>query len=183
VRAAGAAVFFAAAVAAGATPKPSKTPAPPKTPAPQAPVDFSGMWELDEKVSVNVSPQMKGAVLSVEQEGNQILISPVHREGRARQDILAEALVVDGRPYEKSLGPAGMGLVTAGWSPDGKSLWIEVEAGPPGNRRAAVQRSVWKISEDRTVWVRESTSTASGRSSHARLVFRRAKEEKGKATP
>ena len=178
MRAAAAAILFGAAMFAAASPKPPK---PTKTPASKAALDFSGTWELDEKVSVNVSPQMKGAVLSVEQEGNQILISPVQGEGKPRQDILAEALVVDGRPYEKSLGPAGKGLVTAGWSPDGKSLWIEVEAGPPGNRRAAVQRSVWKISEDRTVWVRESTSTSGGRSAHARLVFRKAKEKKGTA--
>ena len=147
--------------------------APRMTPTPKPPLDFSGTWELDEKTSVNVSAKMKGAVLAVVQKGNRILISPVQKEEGPRQEILAEEIVVDGRPYEKALGPAGIGLVTADWSPDGKSLRIEVEAGPPSNRRSALQRSVWKISEDRTVWVRESTSTMSGRTAHARLVFRK----------
>ena len=161
-------------LAAGAAPR--------KTPTPKPPVDFSGTWELDEKVSVNVSTQMKGAVLSVEQKGNRIWISPVQKKEGPRPEILAEEIVVDGRPYEKALGPAGTGFVTASWSPDGGSLRIEVEAGPPGNR-SAVQRSIWKVSEDRTVWVRESVSTSKGRTAHARLVFRKAKERKGKATP
>ncbi len=149
---------------------PSRTP---KTPTPKPPLDFSGTWELDPKLSVNVSSQMAGAVLSVTQKGNRIWISPVKPDQGARQRILSEEIVVDGVPYEKALGPAGKGLVTAGWAKDSKSLWIEVEAGPPENPRSAVQRSVWKISEDRTVWVRESVSVSKGHSGRARLVFRK----------
>ena len=150
------------------------TPARPRqTPTPRPPLDFSGTWELDPTASVNVSRQMKGAVLSVTQKGNRIWVSPGKSETEPRPPILAEEIVVDGQPYEKALGPAGKGLVTAAWSKDGKSLWIEFEAGPPENRRAAVQRSVWKISEDGTVWVRESVSVSEGRSSRARLVFRK----------
>jgi hypothetical protein len=161
-------VFLAAAVA-GAAPK--ATP----RPAAKPPLDFSGTWELDEKASLNVSAQMKGAVLSVTQKGNRIWISPVKKEEGPRQPILAEEIVVDGQAYEKALGPAGMGLVTAAWAPDGKSLRIEVQAGSPESRGSAVQRSVWKVSEDRTVWVRESTSFSTGRASRARLVFHKRK--------
>ncbi len=92
-----------------------------------------------------------------------------------RSRILAEEIVVDARPYEKALGPAGKGLVTAGWAADGKSLWIEVAAGPPENPGEAIQRSVWRLSEDRQVWVRESISVSKGHSGRARLVFRKNK--------
>jgi len=172
-RPAAALVFLAAA--AGAAPR--ATP----TPSPKPPLDFSGTWELDEKASVNVSAQMKGAVLSVRQKGNRIWISPVKKEEGPRQPILAEEIVADGQPYEKALGPAGKGLVTAAWAPDGKSLRIEVQAGAAESRGSAVQRSVWKVSEDRTVWVRESTSFSSGRAARARLVFRKREQAKGKA--
>jgi hypothetical protein len=144
----------------------SKAPAPP-------PLDFSGVWELDPKMSVRISPNMQNAVLSVSQKGNRLWISPVQTTGKDRQAILAEEIVADGRPYEKALGPAGKGLVTAGWARDGKSLWIEVQAGPPENPKAALQRSVWKLSGDRKVWVRESVSLSKGNAKSTRLVFRK----------
>jgi hypothetical protein len=150
----------------------------PKTRAkaePKPPLDFSGTWTLDSKMSSNVSDQMRGAVLSVRQSGDRIWISPVKAKDGPRPQILAEEIVADARPYEKALGPAGKGLVTAGWAKDGKSLWIEVTAGPPENPGVAIQRSVWKLSEDRQVWVRESVSASPGRAAHARLVFRRNK--------
>jgi hypothetical protein len=142
---------------------------------PKPPLDFSGTWTLDSKSSVNVSAQMQGAVLSVRQKGDRIWISPVKAEAGPRSRILSEEIVADSRPYEKALGPAGKGLVTAGWARDGKSLWIEVAAGPPENPGEAIQRSVWRLSEDRQVWVRESFSISKGRSGRARLVFRRNK--------
>jgi len=129
-------------------------------------------------MSLRVSSAMKGAVLSVTQKGDRIWISPVQTPGKERSPILSEEIVVDGRAYEKALGPAGKGLVTAGWATDGKALWIEVQAGPPEEPRAAVQRSIWKLSEDRTVWVRESVSLSKGSAKSARLVFR--KKEAGK---
>jgi hypothetical protein len=150
----------------------------PKAPAkaePKPPLDFSGTWTLDPKMSSNVSDQMQGAVLSVRQRGDRIWISPVKAKDGPRPKILAEEIVVDARPYEKALGPAGKGLVTAGWAKDGKSLWIEVTAGPPEKPGSAIQRSVWRLSEDRQVWVRESVSVFPGRSARARLVFRRNK--------
>ncbi len=116
---------------------------------------------------------MRDAVLSVTQQGDRIWISPVQRPGETHSPILAEEIVADGRAYEKALGPAGKGLVTAGWARDGKALWIEVQAGPPEDRKAAVQRSLWKLSEDRMVWVRESVSLSKESAKSARLVFRR----------
>lgn len=145
------------------------------TAEPKPPLDFSGTWTLDPKSSMNVSPQMQGAILSVRQKGDRIWISSVKAEEGTRSRILAEEIVADARPYEKALGPAGKGLVTAGWARDGKSLWIEVAAGPPENPGEAIQRSVWRLSEDRQVWVRESVSVSKGHSGRARLVFRKNK--------
>ncbi len=119
---------------------------------------------------------MQGAVLSVRQKGNRIWLSPV-TPGSARQTIPSEEIVADGRAYEKALGTAGKGLVTADWAKDGKSLWIEVRAGPAENPKAPLQRSVWKLSEDRMVWVRESVSLSEGEARSARLVFHRRKTE------
>ena len=145
------------------------------TPEPKPPLDFSGTWTLDPKESMNVSSQMRGAVLSVRQAGNRIWISSVKADTGPRSRIFAEEIVVDARPYEKALGPAGKGLVTAGWAADGKSLWIEVAAVPTENPGESIQRSVWRLSEDRQVWVRESISVSKGHSGRARLVFRKNK--------
>jgi hypothetical protein len=142
---------------------------------PKPPLDFSGTWTLDPKASMNVSSQMRDAILSVRQTGNRIWISSVKAETGPRSRILSEEIVADARPYEKALGPAGKGLVTAGWARDGKSLWIEVAAGPPENPGEAIQRSVWRISEDGQVWIRESISVSKGHSGRARLVFRKTK--------
>jgi hypothetical protein len=151
----------------------------PKTrakPEPKPPLDFSGTWTLDPKASMNVSAQMQGAVLSVRQQGDRIWISSVKAETGPRPRILSEEVVADARPYEKALGPAGKGLVTAGWARDGRSLWIEVAAGPPENPGEAIQRSVWRLFEGGQVWVRESISVSKGHSGRARLVFRKSKD-------
>ena len=155
-------------LAAGPRARPTVNPTPP--------LDFSGTWTLDPKASMNVSSQMQGAVLSVRQEGNRIWISSQKADAGPRPRILSEEIVVDGRPYEKALGPAGKGLVTAGWARDGKSLWIEVAAGPPENPGEAIQRSVWRLFESGEVWVRESVSVSKGHSGRARLVFRKNKD-------
>lgn len=133
---------------------------------PKVPLDFSGVWALDEKASRGVSKHMRGAVLRVEQSGNRIRIFPVGTGGK----LLREEIVADGRPYEKAVG-TGRGLVTAAWSRDGASLWLEVAAGMPEERRAPIQRSVWKLSPDRRTWIRHSVSMQ-GRE-QAQLVFRR----------
>lgn len=106
---------------------------------------------------------MERAVLDVKQKGDRIWILP----GRAKMAIMAEEIVVDGHPYEKALGNGGTGIVTAVWAPDGKSLRLEVAAG------GVVQRSIWKLSSDRTVWVRETNTIDHGARRSSRLVFRR----------
>jgi hypothetical protein len=145
------------------------------TAEPKPPLDFSGIWTLDPKASLNVSKQMQEAVLSVRQTGNRIWISSVKADAGPRSRILSEEIVADARPYEKALGPAGKGLVTAGWARDGRSLWIEVAGGPPENPGEAIQRSVWRLFEGGKVWVRESISVSKGHSGRARLVFRKNK--------
>ncbi|HEX9147880.1 MAG TPA: hypothetical protein VF958_01840 [Thermoanaerobaculia bacterium] len=139
-------------------------------PSPKPPLDFSGTWTLDEKASRGVSTNMHGAVLRVEQSGDHIRIFPVGR----RAKLLGEEIVADGRPYEKALGP-GRGVVTATWSKDGASLWLEVTAGTQEDPRAAaaIQRSVWKLSPDGRTWLRHSVSMQGKELREARLVFRK----------
>ncbi len=156
--------------AAPATP-PAPRAAPAKTPRPgKPPLDFTGVWVLDEKESHNVSPPMRDAVLNVRQTGNEIYISPLDP---SKSQLMAEQIVVDGRPYEKTLGNKGRGVLTADWGRDRASLWLEVTAGPPEDPRQTVQRSVWKLSADRRTWVRQSVSIQNGRTQDATLVFRR----------
>ena len=167
-----AAAACALAVAAPVTPaapksNPAKTP---RTAALKPPLDFTGVWVLDEKESRNVSPPMHDAVLNVRQTGNEIWISPMDP---SKSHLMAEEIVVDGRPYEKTLGNKGKGVLTADWGKDRASLWLEVTAGPPEDPRQTVQRSVWKLSADRRTWVRQSVSIQGGRTQDATLVFRR----------
>jgi hypothetical protein len=168
VKATGAALLLLGAIATAA-------PAPRRTPSPRfsaAPLDFSGFWRLDAAASKNINPMMKEATLSVTQKGNRIWISPGPDVKRGA--VLSEEIVVDGRSYEKSLGPAGKGIVTADWAPDGQSLRIESRVGTEGDPQTfAVQRSIWKLSSDRNVWVRESASISPGHPRSARLVFRK----------
>jgi hypothetical protein len=64
--------------------------------------------------------------------------------------------------------------VTAGWAEDRQSLRIEVKAGGEGESApSAMQRSLWKLSADRKVWVRETVTVSQGAPRTARLVFRR----------
>ncbi len=145
--------------------------APRRTPrARPATLDFSGMWVLDPKMSVRVSPRMENAILQVSQRGNRILLSPVGRKNA----IMAEEIIVDGQPYEKTLGNGRTGIVRAAWGTDGESLRLEVTAGD------SRQRSVWKLSTDRSVWVRDTSTLEHGTRRNSRLVFRRQKPD---ATP
>ncbi len=153
------------------TPPPAKAaPAPTRAAAAKPPLDFTGVWELDEKSSRNVSRPMTGEVLTVRQTGNQIWISPMDPE---KSHLLSESIVADGKTYEKALGTKGKGYLTVDWGKDGKSLWLEVTAGPDEDPRKVVQRSVWKLSKDRRVWVRQSVSIQNGKTTEATLVFRR----------
>jgi hypothetical protein len=136
------------------------------------PLDFSGTWVLDEQASGGVAPAMSEAVVTVRQTGNQIWISP---EDPSDSHLLAESIVADGRPYEKTLGNKGRGTLTVAWGKDGKSLWLEMTAGPEENPRASMQRSVWKLSPDRNTWIRQSVSVDGKKVRQSRLVFRRRK--------
>jgi hypothetical protein len=171
-----AAVLAGGAAAAGPGPTAGATPRPtPRKP----PLDFTGVWVLDETASRNTAPAMRGETLNVRQTGNQIWIEPMDA---AKSHLLSESIVVDGRAYEKSLGNKGKGYVTVDWGRDGKSLWLEVTAGPDENPRQVVQRSVWKLSADRRTWVRQSVSIQDGKTKEAMLVFRR-RATGGKAAP
>jgi hypothetical protein len=172
------------AVLSGQTPtKPAKSarPARTRTPAAKPAIDFSGFWELDMKASVHPNPHYQGSVLSVTQTGDHIWIQPI-KQGKGT-GVLGEEIVADGRGYEKGIGASGKGIVTAGWSDDRQSLWIEVKAGPADPAKGAMQRSVWKLSEDGNVWVRESVSISQGKAQSGRLVFRRRSAESLTPTP
>jgi len=145
-------------------------PAKPHGGSAKPPLDFTGVWVLDEKASRNVSPPMRDAVLNVRQTGNEIWIAPMDP---SKSQLLAESIVVDGRPYVKTLGNKGKGILTAAWGKDRKSLWLEVTAGPEENPREVVQRSEWTLSADRRSWVRQSVSIQKGKRQQSTLVFRR----------
>jgi hypothetical protein len=144
------------------------------------PTDFSGIWELDGMSSSLPSRHLQNSILEVTQKGPRIWIQPV---GKTRDRVLAEEVVVDGRAYEKSLGNQEKGTLTARWGEDGKSVWLEVVAGTDEDPRAGVQRSVWRLSQDRNVWVRETVTTRKGTAQSSRAVFRRQKPGKREPTP
>ncbi|MFN2386083.1 MAG: hypothetical protein ABR576_07325 [Thermoanaerobaculia bacterium] len=149
-----------------AAPTPTRRPWTPRRP----PLDFSGVWEIDTAASQGAPASMNGAVLSVVQSGNRITLQPVHGEHIL---LTADQIVADGRTYEKGVGTKMKGLVTVAWSPRGDSLRIEVTAGPTEDPKRMTQRSVWTLSRDKKVWVRQSVTTREGKSSLTRLVFRR----------
>jgi hypothetical protein len=169
------AVLPGAAGAARTDEKPQAGKAAPKkeSRAPGSPgslTDYSGIWQLDVNSSAGGSPNLKDAMLEVTQKGDRIWIQPL---GESRKSVLAEEVVVDGRTYEKGVGQGRRGTLQAQWGTDGKSLWLEVVAPSEENPRAAVQRTVWKLSDDRKTWVRETVTMANGQTRQSRLVFHR----------
>ena len=151
------------------------------TPAAKPPLDFSGTWKLDARLSVNPSPNMKDAVLIVEQRGNRIRISPGPQPA-GRHYLAADEIVADGQAYEKAMGK-GKGILTARWSADGKALEMVLTAGPAEKAPEAVQNSRWTLSADRSTWVRETRTSSEGKERQSRLVFRRQAPEPAKAAP
>ncbi|HEY6148422.1 MAG TPA: hypothetical protein VIZ69_12010 [Thermoanaerobaculia bacterium] len=172
------AVLLAAASALTAAP-PDKavraTKAPPAPGSPGSPTNFSGIWELDVHSSSGGAPNLKDAVLEVTQKGERIWIQPL---GESRKSVLAEEVVVDGQTYEKGVGQARRGTLQAQWGKDGKSLWLEVVAPSEENPRAAVQRTVWRLSDDRNTWVRSTVTIVNGQTRQSRLVFHRLADKK-----
>jgi hypothetical protein len=160
--------FAPAAAPASKTPAAKKPPAAPGSPG--SPTNFSGIWELDINSSSGGAPNLKDAVLEVTQKGERIWLQPL---GETRRSVLAEEVVVDGRTYEKGVGQSRRGTLQAQWGKDGKSLWLEVVAPTDENPRAAVQRTVWRLSDDRNTWVRETVTMVNGQSRQSRLVFHR----------
>src|SRR5262249_17692337 len=158
------AALVQAAADAPATPAPA-APAAAVSPRPapeKPPLDFTGVWEVDDKASRNANSAMQGEGLNVRQTGNQIWTEPMNPK---KTRLLAETIVVDGRPYEKALGTKGKGILTVAWAKDRKSLWLEMTAGPDEDPRRIVQRSVWKLSKDRKTWIRQSVSMQEGKTS------------------
>ncbi len=156
-------------------------PAPTSVPNARMPLDFSGTWRLDAKASVSVSPNMKDAVLIVEQKGDRIRVSPAP-QGPGKLHLAADEIVADGRAYEKAVG-GGKGILTARWSADGRALEMELTGGTPENPRKAVQTGRWTLSADRSTWVRETRTVGDGKVRQTRLVFHRETPQPAKTAP
>jgi hypothetical protein len=174
----GATLATLVAVGLGAqTPAPSSTSGPKKvrTPraarTPKAPLDFSGTWVLDAASSRGAAPALKAAVLTVRQNGNRIWIEPVR--GAKPSPIMAEEIVVDGRPYEKGFGSGQKGTLTAAWGKDDQSLWLQIEAGTADEPHSATQRMVWRLRDGGRVWTRQSWTVQKGGGKESYLVFRK----------
>jgi hypothetical protein len=151
----------------GAT-RPAGSAKPAKAPKPR--LDFTGVWQLDEKASKNVSKHMEGALLSVKQNGNKIWIEP-SAEGRAK--IMADEIVVDGRPYEKAVGKQ-KATVVADWGKDGDpSLWIDTTVASDDNPNAVVKRTIWRLYDFGNTWTRQTGTINGEEKSGSFLVFRK----------
>ena len=125
-----AAAFCAAAILRGQeAPPPTAVPQPAPKVA-KAPLDFSGVWELDAKESKGVSKNMEKTVIAIRQSGDRIWIEPIEQK---RPWLVADEIVVDGKVYEKAIGGGKKGSVQAQWGKDKKSLWIETTAGTEDN--------------------------------------------------
>ncbi len=176
---AGLVLLAAATEVAAQTPPSTPAPAPPSvaTPGPKAPakprkgppLDFTGVWAIDEKASQGVAPQMKGAVLSVRQDGNRIWIEPLEPAGT----MLAEQIVVDGKKYEKGVGGGSKGTLEADWGKDGTSLWLQAIVSTDTNPVAASQRMIWRLAEGGKVWTRQTRSIQPDGYKDTFLVFRK----------
>jgi hypothetical protein len=144
--------------------------------------DFSGNWKLDEAASGNVTPNMKGAVLVVEQKGDHIRVAP-GPQGAGKILLSGDEIIADGQPYEKGMG-FGKAVVTARWSADRRTLEIESSGSDPEKGVKMVQTARWSLSADRSTWVRETKTTGGGKTRTNRLIFRRQNpESSAKPTP
>jgi hypothetical protein len=133
------------------------------------PLDFTGVWKLDEAASQNVSRQMEGALLSVKQNGNRIWIEPSAED---RSKILAEQIVVDGRLYEKAVGKQKATL-QAQWGTDHETLWLQVVGGGDENPNSTLQRSVWRLRDFGNTWTRQTWTINGDQTKVSFYVFRK----------
>jgi hypothetical protein len=161
----------AQAPAPTATSRPKKARTPGVARTPKAPLDFSGVWVLDAASSRGAGPAMKDAVLTVRQNGNRIWIEPA--AGARPSPIMAEEIVVDGRPYEKGFGSGQKGTLTAAWGNDNQSLWLQIEAATEEGVRTATQRMVWRLQDGGRIWTRQSWTVQKGGTKASFLVFRK----------
>ena len=113
---------------------------------------------------------MAEAVLRVRQNGNRIWIEQIETPQRK---ILSEQIVVDGKKYEKSLGNGVKGTLEAQWGNDGESLWLQAIAGQEGDPSSAVQRMIWKLRENGTIWTRQTMTIQPSGTKETFLVFRK----------
>jgi hypothetical protein len=176
LRLAAAAAAFCVAALLGAQAVPAPT-APPKT-APstgKAPLDFSGIWEIDLKKSRGISKNMEKAVISIRQSGDRIWMEPIEQQ---RPWLVAEEIVVDGRLYEKAVGGGRKGTVQAEWGKDKKSLWIQAATGTDENPSAAVQRTVWRLRDGGKTWTRQTWTVQKDETRESFLVFRKREAKK-----
>jgi hypothetical protein len=160
------------AQAAPPTPRPT-LPAPPpaaKGAKKAAPLDFSGIWDIDLENSQGVSTSMKRAVLSVRQNGSRIWIEPVEQP---RPYLSADEIVVDGKLYEKAIGRGEKGTVQAQWAKDRKSLWIQTVTTNGEGAEVAFQRSQWSLSDGGKVWTRRTWTVQKEQNRESLLVFRK----------
>lgn len=167
----------AAALAAQTAPPPNPSPAPARPSSPpagkskpaRAPIDFSGTWEIDPAQSQGISANMRGAVISIRQNGDRIWIEPV--EGSKRY-LSSDEIVVDGRMYEKAVGRGMKGTVQAAWARDKKSLWIQTVTKDENGTQVYYQRTEWKLRDPNT-WTRLTRTVQKNEVRDSFLVFRR----------
>ena len=175
MRAARRIVATAAALCAAALLGAQTVPAPTATPNPapkiaKAPLDFSGIWEIDLTKSKGISKNMEKAVISIRQSGDRIWMEPIEQQ---RPWLVAEEIVVDGKLYEKAVGGGRKGTVQAEWGKDKKSLWIQATTGTDENPNAGVQRTVWRLREGGKIWTRQTWTVQKDETRESFLVFRK----------
>lgn len=135
-----------------------------------APIDFSGVWDIDVQASQGLSTSMGKAVLSVRQNGSRIWIEPVEQP---RPYLSADEIVVDGKLYEKAVGRGEKGTVQAQWAKDHKSLWLQTVTKNEEGTEVAFQRSQWEIKDGGKTWTRRTWTVQKGDSRESFLVFRK----------
>ena len=165
------ALLFAASLCGQEAPTPPPMPKPSAGKAKEkAPLNFTGVWELDATASKDISARMTDAVLSVKQTGNHIWIDPIEQKGPR---LMGDQIVVDGRLYEKALGfgEKKKGTLQAQWGTDNQSLWIQVIAGSGDD--ASVQRSVWRLQDFGNTWTRQTWTIMGEKSRVSYLIFRK----------
>jgi hypothetical protein len=100
----------------------------------KAPLDFSGVWEIDATESKGVSKNMEKAVISIRQSGDRIWIEPIEQK---RQWLVADEIVADGRSTRRPSaaakkarpGAVGQGQEVALDPDDGRHRGIPTRAG------------------------------------------------------